>query len=399
MNAALPPPEFEGPGPALRRRLAAFLHTLRDNGFGIGLAEATDAARLLASRVADRPETLRSAFRALFCTRRADLARFDELFMAFWLGRGIRNAVKVLGQSTRAPALQRMVEASQREAGLHGMPDHTTRQGGADIDSLADGRSRKEGASTHEALAAKDLRHIADPAELEAAHALAEKLARRMRVRLTRRMRLRNKGQRIDLRGTIHRNICRGGEPIDLVWRKRRLKQLRLVILLDASGSMELYTSFFMRFIHGVASAFRHSEIFIFHTRLVHVSEALRDRNMLRAIERLSLLVQGMGSGTRIGESLATFNRWHARRVLHSHSCVMIMSDGYDTGDPTVLETAMRALRRRCRRVVWLNPLIGWEGYAPMARGIKAALPYIDLFAPAHNLESLAALEPYLARI
>jgi uncharacterized protein len=399
MNAPMPPPEFKGPGPALRRRLAAFLHTLRDSGFGIGLAEATDAARLLGSSVAERPEALRAAFRALFCTRRADLARFDELFMAFWLGRGMRNAVKVSGHSAKAPALQRMVEASRRDAGSQGTPDHTTRLEGADNDAHSDRRGRREGASTHQALAAKDLRHIVDKAELEAAHALAEKFARRMRVKLTRRMRLRSKGRYIDLRGTIHRNICRGGEPIDLAWRKRRSKPLRLVILLDASGSMELYTSFFMRFIHGVASAFRHSEIFIFHTQLVHVSEALRDRNVLRAVERLSLLAQGIGSGTRIGESLASFNRWHARRVLHSHSCVMIMSDGYDTGDPAVLETAMRGLRRRCRRIVWLNPLIGWEGYAPMARGIKAALPYVDLFAPAHNLESLAALEPYLARI
>jgi uncharacterized protein len=201
------------------------------------------------------------------------------------------------------------------------------------------------------------------------------------------------------LRRTIHRNISHGGDLIDLVWRRRKSKPLRLVILLDASGSMELYTSFFLRFIHGVAAAFLHSEIFIFHTRLVHVSEAMRDRNVVRAIERLSLLVQGIGSGTKIGESLVAFNRWHARRVLHSHSCVMIMSDGYDTGEPAVLEAAMRGLRRRCRRIVWLNPLIGWDGYTPMARGIRAALPYVDLFAPAHNLASLAALEPYLARI
>ncbi|MGP0057869.1 MAG: vWA domain-containing protein [Beijerinckiaceae bacterium] len=399
MNAAMLSPEFDGPGAALRRRLAGFLHTLRDNGFSIGLAESTDAARLLTSRVAERPETLRAAFRALFCARQADLARFDELFMAYWFGRGVRTAARVSGHSSGAPTLQRMFGPAGRETGSSGLPDHTTRTEGADIEALADGRGRKGGASMHEALAAKDLRHIADRSELEAAHALAEKLARRMRVQLTRRARLRTKGERLDLRRTIHRNISHGGDLIDLAWRRRKSKPLRLVILLDASGSMELYTSFFLRFIHGVAAAFLHSEVFLFHTRLVHVSEALRDRNALRAVERLSLLVQGIGSGTKIGESLAAFNRWHARRVLHSYSCVMIMSDGYDTGDPALLAAAMHSLRRRCRRIVWLNPLIGWEGYAPTARGIQAALPYIDFFAPAHNLESLAALEPYLARI
>jgi uncharacterized protein with von Willebrand factor type A (vWA) domain len=113
----------------------------------------------------------------------------------------------------------------------------------------------------------------------------------------------------------------------------------------------------------------------------------------------LSLVAEGMGGGTRIGDSLADFNRWHARRVINSRTAVIIVSDGYDTGEPARLAGEMRRLRRRSRRIVWLNPLIGWKDYSPEARSMKAALPYIDLFAPAHNLESLAALEPFLARI
>jgi len=110
-------------------------------------------------------------------------------------------------------------------------------------------------------------------------------------------------------------------------------------------------------------------------------------------------MAQGVGGGTRIGESLATFNRWHAKRVIHSRTAVMIVSDGYDTGPPEELGMQMQRLRRRCRRIIWLNPLMGWRDYAPVARGMQAALPYIDLFAPAHSLDSLAALEPHLARI
>src|SRR5262249_40032376 len=174
---------------------------------------------------------------------------------------------------------------------------------------------------------------------------------------------------------------------------------LRLVFLLDASGSMNLYTAFFVRFLHGVVDAFRESEAFVFHTRLAHVSASLRDRDVSRAVDKLSLMAQGIGGGTKIGESLATFNRWHAKRVINSRTAVMIVSDGYDTGAPEMLGEEMRRLRRRCRRIVWLNPLIGWRGYSPQARGMQAALPYVDLFAPAHNIESLAALEPYLARI
>ena len=111
------------------------------------------------------------------------------------------------------------------------------------------------------------------------------------------------------------------------------------------------------------------------------------------------ILAQGAGGGTRIGESLQTFNRWHAARVIHSRTCVMIVSDGYETGDATLLGREMAALGRRCRRIVWLNPMMAWEGYAPEARGIKAALPHVDLYAPANTLKSLAALEPYLARL
>jgi uncharacterized protein with von Willebrand factor type A (vWA) domain len=110
-------------------------------------------------------------------------------------------------------------------------------------------------------------------------------------------------------------------------------------------------------------------------------------------------MAQGIGGGTRIDESLATFNRWHSRRVINSRTALMIVSDGYDTGEPDQLGEEMRRLRRRCKRIIWLNPLIGWRDYSPQARGMQAALPYVDLFAPAHNLASLAALEPYLVRI
>jgi uncharacterized protein with von Willebrand factor type A (vWA) domain len=162
---------------------------------------------------------------------------------------------------------------------------------------------------------------------------------------------------------------------------------------------MSLYTAFFVRFMHGVVDAFREAEAFVFHTSLAHVSPSLRDRDVTRALERLSLIAQGIGGGTRIGDSLATFNRWHAARVVNARTAVVIVSDGYDTGPPEQLAAEMRRLRGRARRIVWLNPLIGWKDYAPEARSMKAALPYVDLFAPAHNLASLSALAPYLARI
>jgi uncharacterized protein with von Willebrand factor type A (vWA) domain len=220
-----------------------------------------------------------------------------------------------------------------------------------------------------------------------------------MRTRLTRRDLARRRGYRLDLRRTIHRNISRGGVPISLVKRQRKEKPLRLVMLLDASGSMSMYTGVFLRFIHGVLDEFREAEAFLFHTRLAYVSDAMKEKDPARALDRLSIMAQGAGGGTRIGESLQTFNRWHAARVLHSRSCVMIVSDGYETGDAALLGREMVALSRRCRRIVWLNPMMAWEGYAPEAAGIKAALPHVDLYAPANTLKSLTELEPYLAKL
>jgi uncharacterized protein with von Willebrand factor type A (vWA) domain len=376
-------------GAGLRLRLAGFVRTLRDNGFRVGLAETRDALTIFASPLAASASSLKAALRSLFCATPSDWEKFDEIFDAYWLGCGMRRAQIIAGAS----------ETSHRgdaAPGTRSLADQVARRiSDADAD---DGQGR-QGASRTDVLNATDLRHIVDPDDVARAHALAQRLARRMRARLVRREQARRRGRRIDLRRTIHRNISHGGTPVELVWRRRKPKPLRLVILLDASGSMNLYTAFFVRFLHGVVDAFREAEAFLFHTRLVHVSASLRDRDVARAVDRLSLMAQGIGGGTRIGESLASFNRWHAKRVINSRTAVMVVSDGYDTGEPEQLAEEMRRLRRRCRRVVWLNPLLGWQEYSPQARGMRAALPYIDLFAPAHNLDSLAALEPYLARI
>ena len=386
-------------GAGARRRLAGFTRALRDNGFRIGLAETRDAATILASRAAARPSSLKPALRSLLSATRSDWERFDAIFDAWWLGRGMRRMQALSGPPAgRTASLRRLAEAAVQTP-PQGLPDHTDHRAATDGDTIADASGRREGASRAENLAVTDMRHIADPEQVAQVHALAARLARTMRARLVRRERVRRRGRRLDMRRTIHRSVSKGGTPVDLVWRRRKQKPLRLVVLLDASGSMNLYTAFFVRFLHGVVDSFREAEAFVFHTRLAHVSPSLRDRDVARAIDRLGLMAQGIGGGTRIGESLATFNRWHARRVINSRTAVMIVSDGYDTGEPERLAAEMRRLRRRCRRIIWLNPLIGWRGFSPDARGMQAALPYVDLFAPAHNLESLAALEPWLARI
>jgi len=380
-------------------KLAAFLRTLRDNGFAVGLAEGQDAATLMASGYAAKPGLLRSALKHLFSARKSDWDRFDGLFDAFWLGKRVRSRSMAMGSTKSAnnPSLKSMQDGAARQGGSQSATDQVP--SADDAPSSRGGEGRMEGASRAENLAEVDFRKLADPEQVAQAHDAAARLARLMRTRLTRRDLARRRGYRLDLRRTIHRNISHGGVPISLVKRRRKDKPLRLIVLLDASGSMSMYTSVFLRFIHGVLDEFREAEAFLFHTRLSHVSDAMKEKDAARALDRLSLLAQGAGGGTKIGESLQTFNRWHAARVIHSRSVVMIVSDGYETGDAALLGREMAALAKRCRRIVWLNPMMAWEGYAPEARGIKAALPFVDLYAPANTLKALSALEPYLARL
>jgi uncharacterized protein with von Willebrand factor type A (vWA) domain len=396
----LPPTadELDDVSRLLSEKLAAFLRTLRDAAFAVGMREGQDAAALLAAGYGDSPGLLRSAFKHLFSARKADWEKFDGIFDAFWMRKRARSRVAASGAPANSnnPAIKNL-----RDPGAHGGNGalDQTPSGNASGNENRSGEGRAEGASRAENLAETDFRKLSDPADIAEAHAVAARLARAMRTRLTRRDLARRRGYRLDLRRTIHRNISHGGVPITLVKRLRKHRPLHLVILLDASGSMSMYTGTFLRFIHGVLDEFREAEAFLFHTRLAHVSDAMKEKDAARALDRLAILAQGAGGGTKIGESLATFNRWHAARVIHSRTCVMIVSDGYDTGDAALLGREMQQLRRRCRRIVWLNPMMGWDGYAPEAAGMRAALPHVDLFAPAHTLNSLAALEPYLAKL
>ncbi|MGV7212790.1 vWA domain-containing protein [Bradyrhizobium sp. UFLA05-112] len=395
-------PEFDDLNEVSRlisARLAAFLRTLRDAGFRVGLAEGQDAAALMSAGYAARPRLLRSAFKHLFSARKSDWDKFDGLFDAFWLGKRVRSRSRTVGsaQGASSPSIKNLQDRAMEQRDDRPLTDQIPSS-----DDAPDGRGREgrmEGASRAESLAEVDFRKLRDPDQIAQAHEAAAQLAKVMRTRLTRRDLARRRGYRLDLRRTIHRNISHGGVPISLVRRQRKDKPLRLVVLLDTSGSMSAYTSVFLRFIHGVLDEFHEAEAFLFHTRLAYVSDALKEKDAGRALDRLSIMAQGAGGGTKIGESLQSFNRWHAQRVIHSRSCVMIVSDGYETGDAVLLGREMAALSRRCRRIVWLNPMMAWEGYAPEARGIKAALPYVDLYAPANTLQSLRALEPYLAKL
>jgi uncharacterized protein with von Willebrand factor type A (vWA) domain len=382
----------EGVWAAPARRLLEFARLARHNGFQLGAEESLDALKLAREVGVLEPRRLRAGLRSLFCANSSDWRRFDEMFDAYWFGRRKQKTVERLKP---APSLKHLGAGSAPGR----TDDEAEEEGAADPGEAQATAPGEDSASALEALGRRDFESVAEAAELELLHELIERLARRMRQRLTRRYRERRRGRRVDLRRTIHRSMAYGGVPMELARQQRRQKPYRLVVLLDVSGSMSLYSGFFLHFVRGVLTGFRQADAFAFHTRLVPIGEALKSRDLEKAAQQLALISGGWGGGTRIGECLESFNRDHARRALDSRSLVMIVSDGFDTGPPELLARELKALRGRAARLVWLNPLMGRAGYEPSAAGMAAALPLVDLFAPAHNLESLAALEPVLARL
>lgn len=384
-------------GAAVVGRIAGFLRLLRHNGFAIGLDETADVLRLAEAGYLAPEADFRRGLRGLLCSCRRDWLRFDEAFTAFWHQGRQSTVIELRARTAKkdSPPLPRQAWPGVSRS----LPGDPPRQFGPDRTVPEDDAATGKRATSAESLATVDLRHITDPEQWARVDELAERFARRIKYRLSRRHRVRRKGRRLDFRDTIRRGIRYGGTPIILRYRKRHLKPLRLILMLDASGSMRQYSAFFVRFIHGILDHLRHAEAFIFHTRLVHMTPALREKDPAMAVERMSLLSQGWGGGTRIAASLAAFNDNYARDMIHSRTAVIIVSDGYDTGEPDDLGREMARLKRRVRRVIWLNPMIGWPGYEPTAGGMAAAMPHIDIFAPAHNLESLAALENHLSRL
>ena len=204
------------------------------------------------------------------------------------------------------------------------------------------------------------------------------------------------RGRRLALQGTIRRSVASGGTPLRLVWRDKRRVRPRLVLLLDVSRSMSAYSFFYLRLARALGAELADVHSFVFHTRLTGVGAALRDPDPWRAQERMHLLAAGWGGGTRIGECLADFNRAEGARLVHSRTGVVVVSDGYDTGEPELLAASLAALRQRARRVVWLNPLLGQDGFTLEGRGMRAALAHLDLLAPGADLHSIERVLPQL---
>jgi len=360
----------------LRDSVLTFCRLLRQHGYLVGVQESIDALVVSLSGISEYNQ-FKQSLRSMVCTCRDEWIRFDDLFDDFWFTRGIpvkkKKPKKALAKKQKGAVPLMMIGSSEKK-------------------ELSEEGSRTTGAQAIERLKKTDFSEIPEP-ERERLEALVLRLFRQMQLNLSRRMKHSHREGHVDLRRTIRNSLGQGGSPVRMAFKKRKEKKNRLIALIDVSGSMDSYSYFMLLFIYAMQKHFEQVDTFLFSTRLSCVTEALKKKRFKEAMDVAGQLTDAWSSGTRIGETFTTFIDTYGKRLLRRDALVFVLSDGLDTGEPAELASALAHIHQRVKRIVWLNPLKGMKEYEPLARGMQSALPYIDVFASAHNLESLLSLE------
>jgi len=369
------------PGTAIVRHVVTFGRVLREVGIEVGPGRVVDAVRGLGAVDLTRQEDVYFTLRQTLVSRHDELELFDRAFAAWFL---------------RGPVAPIVRQQNQRNADRVVRGSLTTESEETEPEP-GDGRVEL-GASSHELLREKDFAEMT-PEEFERCRRLMVAIARTRPRRASRRRAPDPRGDRLDLRRLVRRSLRSGGDPVEQAWKARKVVPRKLVVLCDVSGSMDAYSRALLLFLHAVVGTGRGVEAFGFGTRLTRLTADLATRDPEAALARATATVVDWGSGTRIGVSLKEFNDVYGRRALSRGAVVVIVSDGWDRDDPTLLAREMAKLGRAAYAVVWVNPLKGNPEYQPLAGGMRAALPFVDRFLPGHNLRSLEELAAVLAGI
>jgi uncharacterized protein len=366
--------------------LLLFGRVLRRVGLDVNPGRMVDLVSALGYIEIGRKEDFYHAARTLLVHEREDIPLFDEAFELFWRKPAESWDVEWQGLSRRRrPSAPVITHPPLKEAAPETDPSTPTSAPERTVIEVTRTYSDRE------LLRQKNFAELSAE-EAEAVKHMMSQLLWNVSERRTRRKHP-GKGHWIDLRRTLRHSLRSGGEIFGWSYRESKTKPRPLVVIADISGSMERYTRLLLHFIYGMKSALSQPvEAFVFSTRLTRITRPLQIRDLDRALQQVGLLVHDWAGGTRIGESLKTFNYDWGRRVLGRGAVVLIISDGWDRGDVELLQREMSRLRRNCHRLIWLNPLLGAPDYEPLTRGIRAALPYVQDFLPVHNLASLEDL-------
>jgi len=358
-----------------------FARTLRASGLAVAANATMDAVRALEVVGVERRGDVHDALRAVLVSRQEDLAPFDRLFAQFW-----RAWPSLHARLPRPLSVPRRATTKVQWTAMAGVPDDAEGNAAGDVPART--------YSAAEVWRTKDFATY-DASDVTRARVAIDKMAWTPGVRITRRW-ASGAGRAVDHRRLLRVNLRHGGEPIIIPRRMRRVAPRPLVVLCDVSGSMEPYVRMLLLFIHALAHRQRSIELFLFSTRLTPVTRYFVRRPIDDALARMRDIARDWSGGTRIGEALRTLNVEWARRVLRCGPAVLLISDGWDLGDPDLLKAEIARLRRGCFRLIWLNPLVGSPGYEPLTRGMRAALPFVDDFLSVRNMVSLEILATHL---
>jgi uncharacterized protein with von Willebrand factor type A (vWA) domain len=360
-----------------------FAQLARYEGFAIGIQCTKDSISAALQQLWLDRDIFEHALMALFCKEEDERDAFSNLFKKFWRHRG------TIIKDTTVHKNKRSSNASSKSSAV------MLGKGDKDNENSGEESKTTSGANTDETLKRTDFSLLSEK-QSEELDEISEKLVREMSLRIRRKRKKAKKGQ-INIAESIRKNIQNGGTIIDLQRKDRKRDKFQLLILLDVSGSMDKYSFYLLKFLWALRSHFKQVEVFTFSTKLVRITDFISEKNMALALTQVSYNAKHWSSGTKIGQSLQTFNDQYAKKYMNGKTLTLILSDGLDTGELVLLENAIKQIKLRSKKLIWLNPLKGSKGYQPIQRGMKTALPSLNHFGSAHNFNSLLELENILS--
>ncbi|HEX4207624.1 MAG TPA: VWA domain-containing protein [Ktedonobacteraceae bacterium] len=402
-------------GERLLYRLTEFGHLLWEVGINVGPRQMLELVETLSLVDFTKPEDFYNTLKCCLVSKHEYEMIFDQMFSYYWYMRdkpkkeNAQGAVRREERQMRLPPserkrLEEQMNTRELRKELRKEMRETERRNQKTTHDEDEGQEDDKGDpqglaySGFEQLRKKDFENFTWD-EVQEAKRLMSEMRWNLGMRPTRRKAPARNGAYPDMRRIIRRNLKHGAEPIELSWRKTKHKPRPLVIICDISGSMSLYSRLLLHFIHTISNGLLNVEAFVFGTRLTRVTRQLKKRDVDDAVRDVSRSVQDWSGGTRIGDAIHLFNHRWGKRVLGRGAVVLLISDGWDRGDPTMLKIEMDRLQHSCHRLIWLNPLLGSADYRPLTIGMKTALPFIDNFLPVHNLDSLMNLGHLLSSI
>jgi uncharacterized protein with von Willebrand factor type A (vWA) domain len=367
----------------------AFARALKDLGVKVSLSQVLDASRSVDLVDISARADFRALLRANLISQKEDFPAFDMLFDCFWREQGYERVPMETMEIQGTPTDSQAQEGGDEEGGVEEAAAESIPKENVPLENLDE--------FSVPTYSAQELMNRKDFSEMgvEESRAIARAImliATKIATQISRRKKVGRKGNVVDPRWTMRKSMKYGGEVIDLVRRKKRIKKTKVVLLCDVSGSMDCYSRFLIQFMYGLQNELWGVETFVFSTSLSRITHLIRTKDIVNALEKISGSILGWSGGTNIGRSLHTFNRDFAPSMVSGRTVVVIISDGWDRGDVSLLEREMQDLKRRCKKIIWLNPLLASENYEPLCKGMQAALPYLDMFLSVHNVNSLVAL-------